>query len=1161
MNFYTLSVGCDYYSRYYKILLIMKLTIVLMITFIFQVSAEGYAQKISLTKKNAPLEQVFREIRKQSGYNFLYDMEMLETSDPVSINLENGSLDDALKACFSGQLLTYTIVNKTIIVKKRKQLEDAVPAVVSLRKQITGTVRDSVGVLPGVSVRIKGSNLGTTTDVNGRFILDVPNDGAVLIFSMIGYDTQETSLSGKAVINLTMKATIGNLDDVVVVGFAKQKKTDVIGAITTIKPSELKVPSSNLTTALAGRLAGVIAYQRSGEPGEDNAQFFIRGVTTFGYKKEPLILIDGVEYSTTELARINTDDIASFSILKDATSTAVYGARGANGVILITTKQGKEGKAQINLRLENSLSAATKNVELADPITYMRLHNEAYLTRDPGQGGPYSQSKIDNTAKGTDPYFYPATDWRAELFKNYTMNQRANFNVSGGGQVANYYIAGSYAKDNGMLKVDDRNNFNSNIDLRSYLLRANTSINISKSTQVGVRLYGSFDDYTGPIDGGTGMYRKVMRSNPVMFSPYYENTGEYANVPHILFGNVLTESNGTFSNGYLNPYADMVKGYKNYSRSLMMAQFEIKQDLAFITEGLTLNAMGNTNREAYFDVSRFYNPFYYQAANFDKASSSFSLTELNPNGGTEYLGYNEGDKIVKTQVYMQAILNYSRVFNKKHSVSGMFVGLMNNRLEGNASDLQRSLPSRNLGVSGRTTYSYDNRYIAEFNFGYNGSEKFYQTERFGFFPAAGLAWNVSNEKFFKSLSKTINNLKFRATYGLVGNDAIGRPEDRFFYLSNVNMNDDKRPVSFGTDYNYTRNSITVTRYDNRDITWEVAKTTNLGVEIGLFNKINILADFFKQNRDKILMTRASVPTTMGNSAEVRANVGKAASQGMEMSVDYAVNLGRNFWLQTRGNFTYATSEFKVYEEPQYKEKYLSRVGHSLSQPFGYIAERLFVDDEEARNSPAQFGAPGVDYGGGDIKYRDLNGDGQITGLDKTAIGFPTDPEIIYGFGASAGFKNFDLSFFIQGSARSSFWINDNGSTAPFVSYRYSGETLNAKTENQLLKAYADNYWSEDNRNIYALWPRLSPTTNNNNNQVSTWFMRNGSFLRLKNVEVGYTMPEKLSKKLHVNKLRIYANGANLASLTSFKLWDIEMGDSGLGYPIQKVFNLGLTVGF
>src|SRR5690606_2578141 len=353
---------------------------------------------------------------------------------------------------------------------------------------IQGMVTDTTGApLIGVSVVLKNQeSIGTTTDLNGRYVLDVPEKG-VLVFSMIGFETQEIPIGGKAEIDVVLKVSASQLDDVVVVGFGKQKRTDLIGSVVSVKPSDLKVPSSNLTTALAGRIAGMIAYQRSGEPGQDNADFFIRGVTTFGYKVDPLILIDNVEVSTTDLARLQVDDVADFVIMKDATATAVYGARGANGVILITTKEGREGRARVSLRLENSLSSPTRNVELADPVTYMKLHNEAILTRDPLSPLPYTRQKIDNTAIGADPLLYPATDWRDALMKDYTTNQRIHLNVSGGGKVARYYVSGAFNQDNGVLDVDKRNNFNNNIDLKTYSLRGNVNISLTNSTELLVR--------------------------------------------------------------------------------------------------------------------------------------------------------------------------------------------------------------------------------------------------------------------------------------------------------------------------------------------------------------------------------------------------------------------------------------------------------------------------------------------------------------------------------------------------------------------------------------------------------------------------------------------------------------------------------------------------
>jgi len=1007
-------------------------------------------------------------------------------------------------------------------------------------REVTGLITDSLQMpMQGVTISVKSrSTLATSSDVNGRFILSAPKD-AILVFSLIGYRTVEHPAQHADPLSIVMYPDVSMLEDVVVVAYGTQKKKEVVGSVTSINPSELKVPSSNLTTALAGRLAGVIAYQRSGEPGQDNANFFIRGVTTFGYKKDPLILIDGVELSTTELARLQPDDIASFSIMKDATATALYGARGANGVILVTTKEGKVENAKFSFRYENSFSAPTKNVELVDPVTYMRMENEAVTTRNPLEITPYLESKIDNTEAGMDPLAFPTTDWRRELFKDYAHNQRMNFSLTGGGAVAQYYLAGTYNQDNGVLKVDGRNNFNNNIRLNSYALRSNVSINVTKTTEVGVRLYGTFDDYTGPIYGGAEMYRMVMRANPVLFPAYYPTTESYKYVQHIMFG-------GSLQGNSLNPYAEMVKGYKDYSKSLMLAQLEMKQNLAFVTEGLTFRGMLNTNRESYFDVTRAYAPFYYGLAGFDRQSNVYTLEAINPNSGTEYLGYEEGPKIVRTNLYAELALNYNRTFGDKHGLSGLLVYNMRNFLEGNASSLLKSLPYRNMGLSGRATYAYDDRYFAEFNFGYNGSERFYVDNRFGFFPSAGVAWSVSNEKFWGGMSDVVPRLKLRATYGLVGNDAIGSAEDRFFYLSTVDMNNAARGATFGTNFNYTQSGVLVSRYDNRLITWETATKANFGLEFSLWNKVDVQADYFTEYRKNILMDRASIPVTMGLSAPVRANVGEASGKGVDFSVDFNHTFSNGFWLVSRGNFTYATSRFEVVEEPEYNEPNLSKRGYSLSQQWGYIAERLFIDAADVANSPTQnFGI----YEAGDIKYRDVNGDGIISTLDQVPIGYPTDPEIIYGFGFSAGFKGLDFSCFLQGSAYSSFWINQNGSTSPFVN------------NNQVLKAYADSYWSEENRNIYAVLPRLSKTLNGNNNQLSTWFMRDGSFLRLKSVELGYTLPEVLSKKIYLNNLRVYLSGTNLANWSKFKLWDVEMGSEGLGYPLQQVYNLGVQVGF
>jgi len=976
------------------------------------------------------------------------------------------------------------------------------------QKAISGKVTDEKGLpMPGVTITVLGTSRGVITDNDGSFQIDARSSDK-LSFSFIGKQSQIVEVGNQITIHVRMEDKIDELEEVTVVAFGKQKKESVISSITTVKPAELKIPSSNLTNALAGRIAGLISYQRSGEPGADDASFFVRGVTSFTYASGPLILIDGVEMSTSDLARMQPDDIASFSIMKDAAATALYGARGANGVIMVTTKEGREGKAQISIRYETSFSAPTREIDLVDPITYMKLNNEAVLTRNPNVSAPYSLSKIDNTERGVNPYIYPATDWYNILFKDYAVNNRLNFNVSGGGKVSRYYIAATYNQDNGILNVDKRNNFNNNIDLDRYLLRSNININITSTTEAIVRLHGTFDEYNGPIYSGSQLYQRVMRSDPVNFPPYYPASEEYSYVHHIMFGN--------YDKGqYINPYADMVKGYKEYSKSVMLAQFELRQKLDFVTEGLSLRGLFNINRYSFFDVQRYYNPFYYNIGSFDKYKNTYSLVNINPTSGTDYLTYNEGTKQISSTIYGEAAVNYDRTFSKLHGISGLLVGTIREEKLANAGSLILSLPSRNMGVSGRFTYAYDDRYFTELNFGYNGSERFAQKYRFGFFPSAGVAWLITNEDFWSDDFKNVlSKIKLKGTYGLVGNDAIGDAGDRFFYLSEVNMNSSGRSYPFGEDFGYRNNGVDISRYANEHITWETSKKLNIGMEIGLFNKLDFLVDVYHERRLNILMNRAYIPSTMGLHATPQANLGEASGRGIDLSLDYNQSFRNGSWITARGNFTYATAQYEKYEEVDNSETpWLSHVGQKINQQWGYVAERLFVDEYEVLNSPTQTFGP---YMGGDIKYRDINNDGIITTLDRVPIGYPTSPEIIYGFGVSSGYKGFDFSCFFQGLGRESFWINAYD-TAPFLD---TDDNANVISKNALLQVYADNYWSESNRNIYALWPRLSPVHVENNTPTSTWFMRNGSFLRLKSVDMGYTIPAEITRRAGITNLRL-----------------------------------------
>lgn len=1024
-------------------------------------------------------------------------------------------------------------------------------AAVAQTKTVKGVIyeEETGEPMPGATVSVEGSTRGVMTDLDGSFELTGVKPTDKLKFECLGKETQVLQVGTMTNFVVKLKNAANELDEVTVVAFGKQRKESVIGSISTVDVKTLKVPSSNLTTALAGNVAGVIAYQRTGEPGQDNADFFVRGITTFGANTSPLILIDNIELTSTDLARLQPDDIESFSIMKDATATALYGARGANGVIFVTTKRGQEGPAKIFARVETSISAPTDVVELADPVTYMKSYNEAISTRDPLGELMYTYDKIEQTGKpGANRLIYPANDWYDMLFKDFATSYRANVSARGGGKVATYYVSGAYTEDTGVLKVDKRNSFNNNIDDKNYTLRSNVDINVTPTTKLAVRLTGNFRDYQGPLNGGSDVYRQVMHSDPVLFPAYYPVDDEHVGIQHIMFGNYEDGS-------YINPYANLVKGYKNYQRSQMIAAVQLEQDLKFITKGLSFMTLFNLTRLSEFTVNRQFNPYWYRLDRYDSYTGEYHVNRINENG-TDYLTYSESGKTVKNTMYSETRLNYNRSFGK-HDVTGLLVFTASESLTANAGSLQLSLPSRNAGLSGRFTYGYDKRYFVEYNFGYNGSERFHKSHRWGFFPSAGLAWMMSNEKWFKPLTKVVSNLKLRYSYGLVGNDNIGSSSNRFYYLSEMSMNNSGLGASFGETRNVSYNGIGVVRYANEAITWEKSYKSNYALELGLFKKLDIIAEYFTEHRTDIFMQRADIPNTMGLQAAVYANIGQARSKGIDIQADYKQAWASGLWASARANFTYSTGKYDVYEEPTYPESYRQHVGRSIRQTWGYIAERLFVDDEDAANSPSQ-AAFGSQYGGGDIKYTDVNGDGVITNADMVPIGYPTSPEIIYGFGVSLGHKGFDFSVFFQGLGRESFWIDATSAystkynkygTAPFVN------------NGQLLKAYSDSHWSEDNRDIYALYPRYSAYENHNNTQVSTWWMRDGSFVRLKQMEFGYTLPQKLTNKIHIDNLRVYFQGNNLLCWSKFKLWDPELAGEGFNYPIQRTFNIGVNVTF
>ncbi|HJT72741.1 MAG TPA: SusC/RagA family TonB-linked outer membrane protein, partial [Chitinophaga sp.] len=750
------------------------------------------------------------------------------------------------------------------------------------------------------------------------------------------------------------------------------------------------------------------------------------------------------------------------------------------------------------------------------------------------------------------------------LIKNTTRNQGYNMNINGGSPRARYYIAGTYNLDNGILKVDPINSFNNNIKLANYSLRTNININVTNSTELIIRMYGQFDDYQGPIgednkSGGATIFDKALRANPVMFPAVYP-ASKLPYIEHPLFGSARTVTNGALSSTlYVNPYADMVKGYSVYKTSNIQPQLELKQNLNAITSGLSARAMGYLRRYTYYEVNRSYNPFYYSAI-INPATQDYSLSVLNDGSatsvgtvGTEYLGYSEGRKTVDSRLWLEGSLNYNHTFGKMHTVGGTLISYISSYETGNAGSVTASLPQRNQGISGRFTYAYDDKYLVELNFGYNGSERFAESKRYGFFPSAGLGYRISNEPFFEPLKKAVTDLKLRATYGIVGNDQIGKVEDRFFYLSNIDMNNAGYSASFGKNDGvgvYSRNGISISRYANPNITWELSRQINLGMDLRLFNDFDMTVDVYKQYRSQILQPKSYTESAYGLAVIPSSNYGKAETKGIDIAAKYQHNFSRDFWANVRGTFTWAVNKRTVTDEVQYPASlsHLSAKGRSVSQSWGYIAERLFVDQKEVENSPLQFSDAGLLAG--DIKYRDVTGDGQINSDDMVPLGLPQQPEIIYGFGASFGYKRLDFSFYFQGSARSTFFI-DPKAIQPF--FQDGGYQTN------LLQTIADSHWSNDNQDLYAFWPRMSTWRVESNLKNSTWWMRNGNFIRLKSVDLGYTFPD--FKRVGLKSPRLYFSASNLFAISNFKLWDVEMGGNGLGYPIQSYYNMGAQLNF
>ena len=987
----------------------------------------------------------------------------------------------------------------------------------------------------GVSVYVEGTTVGATSDINGNYTLKVPAGTKHVTFAFLGYDTKKIAVADVELFKLVTLIEASNvMDDVVVVAFGTQKKESLVGAVQVVRPSTLKVTSSNLSTSFSGKIAGVIAVQKSGEPGADGANFWIRGISTFGSGQSPLLILDGVEITNQMLNNIPPETIESFSVLKDATATALYGSRGANGVMIITTKNGRDSeKMTINLRAEFGASAPTRVPKVADGITYMETFNEARTTR--GEKPYYSNEKIMGTKLGLDPYVYPNVDWYDMLFKDCTFNQNFNFNMTGGAKKIDYFLNASVYNENGIMRKPEASKFDTNINAQKYLFQANVSADATKTTRVSLKMNTQLHYRHAPIQSVSDLFAYAMTGMPCEFPATLP--GEESDT-FVRFG-----TNNAWNSGFFtNPYAQLCRGYGDQFRGHFTSALTVNQNLDFITKGLSATGMATFYNRVYSAVYRSFTPFMYQLTdyNIDEAGN-YSYTSNSTNTGTTYLGTTRG-KDGYRELAFQAKIDYARTFGK-HDVGATIVYMQKER-NMNISDEQEyaALPYRQQGLAGRVTYGFDKRYLFEANFGYNGSENFAAGKRFGFFPSVAVGWVISNEPFWKGIKEQVNLFKLRASYGLVGNDVISKDyADRFPYLTTVDMGQGY-DVYIGNNFERKYGPI-LSVYGNPNATWEESRKLDIGVEIGLFDSLNIIFDWFKEKRSGIFMQRTSLPSTFGMSGITPwANIGKVDNSGVDISVDYNKAFSKDLILSLRGTFTYAHNEIVEMDEPKYKWAYQYKAGHPINSIQCLIAEGLFRDEEEIASSPSQdIYATTYPIRPGDVKYRDPNDDKIIDDNDMCWTGNPTVPEIIYGFGFSLKYKGFDCSAFFQGQGKVSILM-----------YNYHPFATAATPGSGLMQWIADEHWSEDDPNPKALYPRLSPLWNNNNTKASTLYVRNGKMLRLKTAEIGYTY----------KKMRVYVSGTNLLTFAPFKYWDPEKGSgNGLGYPLQRTYNLGFQFNF
>ena len=1155
--------GDSVFLKLPRMFLIMK-TVFISLVCTLNVQANVFSQhtKFDIAMKNVTVSEVLCYLEEISKYRFVYDSDAIDRMQRVDVEMKGTKLETVLESIFVKSGFSFVIEDGVVIIREagKKQIT---AGILPQSRKITGRVRDHGGnPLPGVTVVLKGTSVGVVTDVDGHFKMDLPADHeTVLVFSFVGMKTQEVYYKGEKELNVVMEEDVKQMDEVVVTGIFSKSKESYTGAVSVITEKELKsFGNRNILTTLRNidPSFNILESNEWGSNPNRLPEVQIRGAAnmpdvdqlqsdTKAELNTPLIIMDGFEITLERMMDLDDSEVETITLLKDASATAIYGSRGANGVILVTTKKGQEGSVYATARYETVFSMPTKRIDVVDPVDYMKMYNRALLTRDPLATPKYSVERINRTRSGKYPsWVYPANDWYKILFKNYNVNHHAGLNIRGGSKVIQYYASVNYNRDQGMLKTDKLNDFDCNITNNQTAFRVNLTIDLKAGIKLLINSSTTIDKYHGPLTSVNQAYELAFNASPVDFAPLYPGDENYG-WPHLRFG--TTEANQE------NPYMMIQKGYLERTRYSTTNRAEYIHNLSGLVKGLELRGSVAVSQAGYYTTGFTTNPFKYSLLNYDFETGKHRLQDLSPFGASYALSIDPTAKAstTETRVTYEARALHTAAW-KEHQTSLTGVFQAQDYTFTPVSNVLTGMPQRNMMFSMRGTYGFKDRYFVEASFGYNASERFAKSNRWGLFPAGGLAYVISSEPFMNGTAHWLNFLKLRVSYGKVGNDGVIKVP-RFLFLQTMGTLTNvlnPEPGSGSTIYRIVQG------YANPNLKWEVAEQVNFGLETKLFKGIvEFNLDAYQEIRHNIIGYRASVPAHAGIALPQLDNMGKARSRGIDFSGKIQHAFNKDLWVILNGTLTYNKVVYKEIEEAMNKPAWQSMVGKEISQKIGYISDGLFQDQAEIENAPVQAGSPQP----GDIRYRDLNNDGKIDVNDVTYIGFPETPRVTYGFSGFVNYSNFEFSFAFQGSGKRSFFM-DPSELSPFVD------------DHAMLTAIYEDHWSEDNMSRKPFWPRLSTQNlikhspeedwyNKNATEVrkSTYFMRECRFLRCTSLELAYNMPKKLMERWGLQNMKFFVRANNPFLISNFKLWDVELGEDAFNYPIQKTYTVGLNFSF